>query len=63
MLKDEVTIMHVAATLAAAQYSSNVTAAHSGMAPSFKDSSVDVLINILREMERKGLIEPGFVPR
>jgi hypothetical protein len=63
MLTDEATIMRVAATLAAAQYSSNTNAARSGMAPSFNDSTVDVLINILREMERKKLIGPGFAPK
>ncbi len=55
--------MHAAAVLAAAQYSMNAAAAHNGIAPSFNDSAVDVLINILREMEQKKLIGPGLVPR
>ena len=63
MLTDEATIMHAAAVLAAAQYSVNKTAAHSGAAPSFNDSAVDVLINILKEMEQKRLIGPGLLPR
>ena len=37
MLTDEATIMHAVAVLAAAQYSVNKTAAHSGAAPSFND--------------------------
>lgn len=61
-MNDEATVMHVAAVLAAAQYTMNTTAALSGAVPSSKDSSVDVLINILREMEQKKLIEPGFAP-
>ena len=55
--------MRLAATLAAAQYSSNTSATRSGMAPSFNDSTVDVLINVLREMESKKLIGPGFAPK
>ena len=51
-------------TLAAAHYSSS---AAQGRGPSAAraptDTSVDVLINILREMERKQLIPPGLVPK
>ena len=61
MLTDEATVMNMAVALAAAQYSASKTAALSGVAPSFTDSAVDVLINVLREMEQKKLIEPGFV--
>lgn len=63
MMTDEATGMNVAAVLAAAQYTMNMTAALSGAVPSSKDSSVDVLINILREMEQnQKLIGPGFAP-
>jgi hypothetical protein len=62
MLTDEATIMHTAAVLAAAQYSANKAAADGGATPSFRDSAVDVLINVLPEMEEKRLIGPGFAP-
>lgn len=62
MMTDEATVMNVAAVLAAAQYTMGMTAALSGVGPRSKDSSVDVLINILREMEQKKLIRPGFAP-
>jgi hypothetical protein len=62
MLTDEATIMHTAAVLAAAQYAANKAAADGGMTPSFRDSPVDVLINVLREMEEKRLIDPGLAP-
>jgi hypothetical protein len=64
MFTHEGDILQAAATLAAAHYSSNAT---QGRGPSAAraptDTSVDVLINILREMERKQLIPPGLAPK
>jgi hypothetical protein len=60
MFNDAGAILHAAATLAASQHATNVGASRAGQR--YTDSSVDVLINILREMESKRLIPAGLVP-
>jgi hypothetical protein len=54
MLTDEVEALPIAAILSAAQLTANTTAARSGQTPAFRDTAVDVQINVLREMEKKG---------
>jgi hypothetical protein len=61
VFKEESAILQAAAALAAAQHQTNASSARSGTR--YTDSSVDVLINILREVENKKLIPAGLVPR
>ena len=61
MFKDEGSILQAAAILAATQHATNVKEAPHDKP--YRDSSVDVLLNILREMERKKLIPPGLAPK
>ena len=60
MFNEEGAILHAAAVLAASQHALNISGARGGQR--YTDSSVDVLINILREMEEKQLIPAGRAP-
>ncbi len=60
MFTDPGAILQAAAILAAPQHTLNSAAAR-GM-QRYTDSSIDVLINILREMEAKKLIPAGLAP-
>jgi hypothetical protein len=63
VFKEETAILQAAAVLAASQHALNVAAAREGGTRTYTESSVDVLINILREMEQKKLIAAGLVPQ
>lgn len=60
MFQDEAAILTAAAALAAARFSQMAATSREQHA---RESPVDVLINILREMETKSLIPPNLVPR
>lgn len=60
MFRDEAAILKAAATLAAARFSQLAATTREAQA---RESPVDVLINILREMESKKLIPPNLAPR
>ncbi len=60
MFRDEAAILTVAATLAAARFSQLAASSREQQA---RESPIDVLINILREMESKKLIPPNLAPR
>lgn len=58
MFNDEAAILRAAAALAALQHAMNAGSVSAGRR--YTDSSVDVLINILREMEAEKLIPLGL---
>jgi hypothetical protein len=60
MFRDEAAILTAAATLAAARFSQLAGTTREQQA---RESPVDVLINLLREMESKKLIPPNLAPR